>query len=489
MCHTENIAALPTEEEIINARNAIIEREAQLVEALTLLANARRRVADLGGKWDLTNPINDVLCNVQNPTSNVGDIETQAPEAVKEKASNEHFLALSDALREVKRIRRDILERKAWISPIRRLTFDVLSYIFEISGEDDWKTILSVSAVSKYWRDVVLVTPRAWQFPHLKYCVNPKTIMLFLERSGQRPLHVFLPPRTAYGKNRQFELISPFSHRLRCLSLDNFPLGSWKASFPNVRSLSLRRSSSWAEHPEISITTFPVLRHLVCMTSIRKHTDSGILHDFPPLESLSIVIGSHFEWLWILRNCEETLLSLKLELYHSFPTNPVFHFTLPKLTSLEIGHSIHSWSEHRPFKLDTPLLEAYVERRTPRMGTLVLHEDTTLIKYMRTDRPLHLLLTPALRVLQLENARDLSRVLSSLRWNDKLGSQLEAIEVKQDDLENEVEYIAGRVTEKLTDINRARPRPIQVVALGQFGDLPGMIPVHSCGPNMPCADL
>jgi len=60
-------------------------------------------------------------------------------------------------------------------------------------GEDDWKTPLRIAATSRDWRNLVLATPRAWEFLDVPKCQDIDTIKLFLERSRPRPLHLYLP--------------------------------------------------------------------------------------------------------------------------------------------------------------------------------------------------------------------------------------------------------------------------------------------------------
>jgi hypothetical protein len=61
-------------------------------------------------------------------------------------------------------LERDLEMMQAWIAPIRRLNTDILSIIFEMCGEDNWKTPLRIAATCRDWRNLVLATPRAWEF-------------------------------------------------------------------------------------------------------------------------------------------------------------------------------------------------------------------------------------------------------------------------------------------------------------------------------------
>jgi hypothetical protein len=61
---------------------------------------------------------------------------------------NDALLALAQAQLRVDEINKELFERNAWIAPVRFLSFDVLSLIFEFCGEDDWRTPLPISEVS-----------------------------------------------------------------------------------------------------------------------------------------------------------------------------------------------------------------------------------------------------------------------------------------------------------------------------------------------------
>jgi hypothetical protein len=93
----------------------------------------------------------------------------------------------------VVQLEREVEMMRAWIAPIRRVNTDILSLIFEICCEDDWKTPLRIAATSRDWRNLVLAPPRAWEFLPVRKRHDIKMIKLFLERSHPRPLHFYLP--------------------------------------------------------------------------------------------------------------------------------------------------------------------------------------------------------------------------------------------------------------------------------------------------------
>jgi hypothetical protein len=101
-----------------------------------------------------------------------------AIKAIKETKEDlkDALCALAEAQRRVTDLEKNLGQLRAWVAPIRRLPFDSLSLVFEFCGEDDWKTPLRISEVSRQWRSVVLETPRAWASLDLKDIDNESRI-------------------------------------------------------------------------------------------------------------------------------------------------------------------------------------------------------------------------------------------------------------------------------------------------------------------------
>jgi hypothetical protein len=146
------------------------------------------------------------------------------------------LLALEQAQLRVARIKQNLWERRAWIAPIRKLTSDALSLIFEFCGKDDWRTPLLISEVSRSWREIVLATPRAWAFLCLHdFEIKHQLIYRFFSRSGHCPLHIYLSLATGYPA----QILSGVEKRLKCLStymIDNYMEGR---VFPILERLTL----------------------------------------------------------------------------------------------------------------------------------------------------------------------------------------------------------------------------------------------------------
>jgi len=110
-------------------------------------------------------------------------------------------------------LRKDVEERKAWVAPVRRLTFDALSMIFDWCADIEWDSAVRIAAVCRTWRSIALDTPRAWSFVELASKTSNQGIKMFFERSRERPLYVYLPG------SRRFDLTSVAQDSLPLLQL------------------------------------------------------------------------------------------------------------------------------------------------------------------------------------------------------------------------------------------------------------------------------
>jgi hypothetical protein len=360
------------------------------------------------------------------------------------------LLALEQAQLRVNRIRQDLWERRAWIAPIRKLSSDVLSLVFEFCGEDNWKTPLRIAGVSKQWRNVVLATPRAWAFLDVHKCSGhgeAELLQHFFKHSGQRPLHVQL------HRSQRLTILSDVIERLECLFINSDTLMDESPPFPKLERLLLGIRARIAASA-LQITRFPALRELTCELDIEGDVPSmpgSLKPTFPPLRVLSVTTGDS-AWLDLLTACRNTLVSLSLYFVKSFP--PTTHLVLPMLKYLEItllGPDPDSW----PMDLKTPLLEAYSEdnRRTPKLA-IPLHQDTGSVRQMRLGNAPDFL-TASLRTLQLWLSADINKVLSQLQSGPDICPSLELIEV--DRLRNPTQY-----EDSLAKVNGQRSQPISL---------------------------
>ncbi|KIM22080.1 hypothetical protein M408DRAFT_29018 [Serendipita vermifera MAFF 305830] len=182
---------------------------------------------------------------------------------------------------------------KPWIAPIRHPSFDILSYIFEYCGKEDWKTLLSIAAVSRFWRETILGYPRAWSFLNLKECDSDVLVELFFQRSGQCPLHVYLPDL------RPFRMLSNVIDRLECLSIMAMDHDMKTLVFPNLKRFTVRENDFFIDLDAIDISHFPALRHLDCQARLGSGLDPTYedVWSIAPLETLSIVSVPNPAWI------------------------------------------------------------------------------------------------------------------------------------------------------------------------------------------------
>jgi hypothetical protein len=365
-----DINALPSPEDVLNATNAIEQVENQLKEALISLEQARLRVADL---------------------------------------------------------KKELQQRRAWLSPIRRLNFDTLCHIFEFMGEDDWKAPLRLASVSQSWRSIILRTPRAWSFLDLRRKQNSELTNLYLERSGQRLLHIGI------SRHASFSTLVSMNDRLQCLSIYTHPE---VIVFPHVTRLYIRQTDAVIFPASVTRKYFPALRHLHCKSKFFRAPvfdlvdDPGFTYDLPPLETLALQVSSDTTLVCFLRSCSETVTSLSLELRGILAGSEQRHsITMPSLKSLQVsGRMAHmgTW----PLNLKTPVLESYISHVGHSATDRPVHSDLETVTQMRLCGVQQLNKCSSLRYLQILNGMAvLYPILTMLEGNMVVCPDLEVIVV------------------------------------------------------------
>jgi hypothetical protein len=91
-------------------------------------------------------------------------------------------------------LKRELAEREAWLAPIRTISHDELTIVFNVCAEMDWIAPMRLATVCRAWRNAVLANPRAWSQIHPKSTRALKLIPLYLERSGQCTLALSIIP-------------------------------------------------------------------------------------------------------------------------------------------------------------------------------------------------------------------------------------------------------------------------------------------------------
>jgi hypothetical protein len=405
---------------------------------------------------------------------------------------NDALLALAQAQIRVDEIKKELFERKAWIAPVRYLSFDVLSLIFEFCGEDDWRTTLLISEVSRHWREVVLATPRAWAFLRLSdFKSDHQIIHRFFSRSGHCPLHIYL----SLSINDPSRILASIEKGLKCLStcaITNYFEGR---VFPILDRLTLRHAYyTQTDISRLNEIRFPSLRHLLCEIPLTNSIggSSGVTRwAFPPLQTLSLQITRDLAWLNLLTAVKNTLISLKLYLLQNCTIqNP--QISLPALKCLDI---------ESPFwllDLKTPVLETYRENTRQSLDKFLSYEDIQNVRNMRSNRPPTLSSVPLLEILQLNDESHVSSVFAQLASNEFLCPNLREVE-----LATYKNIFYEDLDTKLPEVNRCRRIPMKLVVSDSSGrPLPYAIkyrpvcpifgrnftflPKFQCGDRMPC---
>jgi hypothetical protein len=356
-------------------------------------------------------------------------------------AANNAILHLEEELVQarlrVKQLMEELKWRRAWIAPVRKLNFDILSLIFEYCGEEEWRSPLQISAVSRLWRDVALATPRAWSFIDTRKEADFDVIRLFFERSGEKLLHIGFSSRI-----RQDDLPGDFTRKIQCLSIGQFffgtPLGRIfstipeKIPFPNLTRLRVRPGRSGVRFSDLSLSIFPSLRHLEM---------TGALDDenripppfnplvFPPLTTLKLTVRENEVWLRVIACCSDSLVSLSIKFTRFLLLEPS-RVNLPNLRCLEI---MKYTDGDNPSLLTfiTPALTTYIEVNEFQDPGKPLHLDTNSVTHMRIDQVPLLSMMPQLRVLQLElSPRNYSSLFDQLGSGSQPCPLLESIEFR-----------------------------------------------------------
>jgi F-box-like len=100
----------------------------------------------------------------------------------------------------ITKLKEGLEQRRAWIAPIRKVPFEVLSEIFITCSREERFSPMIVAAVSRRWRDTILATPLAWRriFPYGERKTSPtppvEYVSTFIKRSHPCLLHIRTGP-------------------------------------------------------------------------------------------------------------------------------------------------------------------------------------------------------------------------------------------------------------------------------------------------------
>lgn len=92
----------------------------------------------------------------------------------------------------IRRLNDDLAILKTRIAPIKRLPFDILTLIFMEATKQDQSAPLAIELVCTTWRRRILKTPRAWSHIDLEEYFNAGVIHKYLARSKPLPISVHI---------------------------------------------------------------------------------------------------------------------------------------------------------------------------------------------------------------------------------------------------------------------------------------------------------
>ncbi|KIM28558.1 hypothetical protein M408DRAFT_23609 [Serendipita vermifera MAFF 305830] len=416
------------------------------------------------------------------PTPNDLEPAKEAIEEVESQIANTTQLMAQTQLRLKaleKELEKELEIRKAWISPVRRVLDDVLSLIFEACGELHWKMPLCIAAVSRRWREIILATPRAWAYIQFNFPRRIEGLDQFFTRSGQCPLHVYLP------HDEQLTLLSSVSHRLKSLSIGELPRNMDDIYFPYLNTLNIRNPSHYVDLCDLN-QLFPHLQVLKCMRlGVRSNTEleSWESIETPPLKSLSlkvVMVGPPL--FMVLQSVKDTLVSLKVivEAGNSIHGSDIVLPNLQDLTILYHSKEPASWLQN----MKTPNLKTYIESSSVGSPEPICKNLDTVQRASFT-RKVDITPLRKLCLLQLEPLADILHILDQLSQDVNICPKLELITIQLfhetfpawDEVEDTDEIDRKKklahetqvnVEHRLSEVNALRSQQIRIVFAPNF---------------------
>jgi len=152
------------------------------------------------------------------------------------------------------------------------LPSEVLATIFEEHAKCEWRAPAIDQRVCRFWRQIVLNTPRAWSYLEISHCKinrpNLRKLQSWLNRSGAVPLHIRVGIAIAYEGGVNGRSISDLlsNHHTRIASLRMVSGSRYlfeDREFPCLRLLDIADWYLWYKvSPTIHFRSFPKLRSL-----------------------------------------------------------------------------------------------------------------------------------------------------------------------------------------------------------------------------------
>jgi hypothetical protein len=297
------------------------------------------------------------------------------PSPVDMKHAKETIATLEDALKDafdlvkstklhIAKMEKDLMERKGWIAPIRKVPPEVLVDILLRTSEMDDLAPVKLTAVSRLWRSIILATPKAWSFIHLlpnyerhvyfrnhkgdhDYFPGYKTT--YFKRSRPRLLHLNLEKTEGFWPKHTNWIIREHAGRIMCLTTSTDILKDSQSSsqcqqFLYLQTLTVgtpdRGNGASLDSSFFSISRLPALQTLRlpprCQLTGTNHTISP--STFLPLQHLTVDIGRVSACMDILQSCAGTLKTLSISCFDEpYTTSSPLGMTFPLLRCLTMG--------------------------------------------------------------------------------------------------------------------------------------------------------
>jgi hypothetical protein len=410
-------------------------------------------------------------------------------------------------------LQKSIAERKAWIAPIRKLPHDVLSQIFVEVSMDNWKAPLILQSISRWWRDVVAGTPRAWTFIPLFECDaegQSDIVSLFVERSQNVTLHIF-------AKDHCFDRLKILASRIECMNLhmafesmvyfipDEYDFTQLELLQLREQDWNLNASDRIFDILKWDMMQFPNLKSLdlaVCGPLLVAIAASP---QFPSIRWLKVECRDPSPLTDILLKCAKSLESIDLN-YRTVPSklpDPMPTIHLPSLRHIWLSDITSVPGPNWYINGSTPNLEAYCDiGRWPTLERCQL--DVRNVTMLSVTRVPDLSLYPQLITLYIGGGdEDLMEVINSLRGRPESSPDLTVIEyeeqISSEGLERadsallalaketgrrvKLEWIGGEVFEEREIHQGWVPQPVRHLANGILASL---IMLLQCSEHMPC---
>jgi hypothetical protein len=405
---------------------------------------------DTGG-WCQAHVVPDHKLNMW-PPSNIHALPSKGEiQQIKEEILSME-LEIVEARLKIKALRKSVAERKAWIAPIRKLPYEILSHILVDVSMERWSAPLTLQSVCRWWREVVVGSPRAWAFIPLAtydYAGFSELVSLFVERSRDATLHIYVRDHHFLPK------MKALAHRIECMSIFTSldPITCFiPGQYDFTRLVRLHLSASnWSSDPNArfigsnwDMMHFPNLK--ILELDVRGPLLDAIARStqFPPIRHLTVNCRDPFPLTDILMKCANSLESMVWVCLGQQPlgrpiAGPTIH--LPFLRYIRLDDNTTGCRSPWSFEGSTPNLEAYSDDGEW-STTDTFKFDTSNVTFLCVRKAPDLSRFPRLVTLHIRGrGKVLMEAINSLRKRPQCSPVLAVIEyiehISHEELEEE----------------------------------------------------